>query len=174
METARITAADFTDTQLPVIGPDFLAAKTFLDILHPHEKLCFQAVPRTGTGLKPKFFYGYLDDLWDSLVHFNMRGADIYCMVNQYNGRHRSNHSITAITSFFVSVHNAPVDRVAAMPIKPHVIVMTGPNSWQAHWRVQRMPVTQSNRGQARGHLSTGTKRTRSPSGRESSPYGPR
>ncbi len=148
METAPITRAEPAEALLPVIGPDYSAAKTFLDIMHPGEKVSFQTVPRNGSHCRGKALYGYLDDLWDDLVAWNLRGADVYCMVNQGNGKSRSNSSVIAITSFFASVHDAPVDRVAAVPIKPHVIVMTGPNSWQAHWKVQPVPVTYPNRPQ--------------------------
>ena len=146
METAPIIRAEPEDTSLPVIGPDYSAAKEFLDIMHPDEKVCFQTVPRNGLHFRGKAFHGYLNELWDELVAWNLRGADVYCMVNQSNSR--SNNAVTAITSFFVSVHGAPVDRVAALPIKPHVIVITGPSSWQAHWRIQPVPVTHSNRPQ--------------------------
>jgi hypothetical protein len=126
--------------------PDYAQAKTFLDLMHPWEKSTFQTVPRDGADIKAKVLYGHLDELWTELVDWNLRGANIYCMVNQGNGRGRSLCSVTAITSFFVSVRNAPVERVTSLQVKPHVIVATGVESYQAHWKVQPTPVTDSNR----------------------------
>jgi len=143
-----MTRDDRSAFHLPVIGPDYSEAEAFLDVMHPDEKLFFQTVPRNGTNFKAKAFHGYLDELWDDLVEWNGRGSDVYCMVNQGTGKGRSNYSVTAITSFFVSVHDAPVERLEGVPIKPHVIVITGPSSWQAHWRVLPVPVTHSNRFQ--------------------------
>lgn len=100
METSRMPHTAQT-TQAPVIGPDYSAAKEFLDIMHEGEKVCFQTVPRNGANFKGKAFHGYLDELWDELVEFNLRGADVYCMINLSDGKGRSNNSVTAITSFF-------------------------------------------------------------------------
>lgn len=148
MKTSSASSNDRISRHLPTIGLDYEAAKSFLDNLHAGEILTFQMVPGADCDLKAKIVHGYLDDLWDQLVDWNLKGADIYCMVNRGDGKGRKAWNVTALTAFFVSTHDQPIERIISLPVRPHIIVQIGPASFQAYWKVVPDPITKGNRWQ--------------------------
>ena len=136
-------------SRLPGAGPNYSVAKAFFDVLRPGEELTFQTV-FPGKHPRGRILHGFLDDLWADLADYNLRGANIYFMINRGDGKGRKVTNVTAIAGFFISVPGAskiPVTRLDELPIgKPHVIVQSSKDSLQAHWKIKPLAVTPQNR----------------------------
>jgi len=127
-------------------------AKKFIDSLYGTDApVTFQTFDNSGQHqAEPQVLHGALQQHWKHLVAMNFKGLGVYTLVNAGDGRGRKTENITAITSVFLDLDNAPLEPVLSCPLKPHVILQTRPDRFQVRWRIEPMPVTPANRESAR------------------------
>lgn len=127
-------------------------ASKFIDCLYQtNANLTFQTFDNSAQHqAEPQVLHGTLQQHWDRFVAVNLKGLGIYALVNAGDGRGRKTENITAITSVFLDLDNAPLEPVVSCPLKPHAILQTSPERFQVRWRIEPIPVTPRNLESAR------------------------
>lgn len=131
----------------PPLTPDLLQARRFLAVLAGQEPVTFQTfsdreelkVKRPGKkdyDPNAKVGHGTLERNEDAapLEHLNARGAGVYVMVNEGNGKGRTAKNVTRVRALFIDTDGAPFP--AHLPLKSHLIVQSSPGNWHLYWLV--------------------------------------
>ena len=79
--------------------------------------------------------HGTLAEHWTELVRRNQRGAGIFLMINEGDGRGRRAENVRALRAFFIDDDKGQVD-LSSLPLEPSIVVRScrGPH---AYWRVK-------------------------------------
>lgn len=86
-------------------------------------------------------FYGTLAQRAPELERLNKKGAGVFVVINETDGKGRETENITRARSLFTDLDGAPLETVRAAAIKPHMIVESSPGKWHPYWRVADMPL---------------------------------
>jgi hypothetical protein len=78
--------------------------------------------------------HGTLAQHHKALEALNARGAGVYVMVNEGDGKGRSAVNVTRIRSLFVDTDGAPYPD--PLPLAPHIVVQSSPGRWHVYWLV--------------------------------------
>jgi hypothetical protein len=123
---------------------DFEAAEKFLARLDPEaQSFEFQTIDQAAPDAKvhtlPQAFFDSFDKpaTRDALAEFNQNGAGIFVAFNLTDGQGRAKRNVLAIRALVLDLDSAPLDPVLKCKLKPHVIVETSPDRWQALWLVE-------------------------------------
>jgi uncharacterized protein DUF5906/DNA primase RepB-like protein len=85
--------------------------------------------------------YGTLDEHYNWLVKQNTRGAGIYVTINETDSNGRKETNITRIRALFIDLDGAPLQPVANVKVKPHIVIQSSPGRFQGYWSCTgRMP----------------------------------
>ena len=130
-------------TLLPPINADLDEAQRFLDLLDPKaESWTFQTFDDSGEkGTRPTILHGTLAEHAVQLKKLSRYGAGIFVCPNVTDGKGRKKENITAIRVVSVDLDGSPLAPVQKCELPPHVIVETSPGRYQAHWRVDGLPL---------------------------------
>lgn len=74
------------------------------------------------------------DALEPHLTRVNSKGAGVFVMVNQGNGRGRSNEHVVRIKAVFIDTDGAPLP--TDLPLEPHIVLQSSPKRWHVYWLV--------------------------------------
>lgn len=88
-----------------------------------------------------RIMHGTLDECWDTLVALNERGAGIFVMVQEGDGKGRTNANVTGIRAVFLDLDGTPMPRRSTLPLRPHVGVASSPGRFHLYWRVRNVPI---------------------------------
>lgn len=89
-----------------------------------------------GEAMFPGHLHGSLRDLQTQLIALNARGAGIFAMVNEGDGRGRSAAHVRRVRALFVDLDGAPLEPLLSCPVVPHLIVESSTGRWHAYWKV--------------------------------------
>jgi hypothetical protein len=92
-----------------------------------------------------KIIEGPFPEIYQQLVELNIRGAGIFLMVNEGDGKGRCAENIISIRSFFLDLDGAPLDPVRSAPILPHIIVESSPGRYQSFWKISPLTISNGN-----------------------------
>ena len=123
-------------------------SRRFFSVLYPSvDNITFQTFGNSpNSSICPEILYGKLEQHWEHLQRVNAQGAGIYSMVNVGDGVWRANDNVKAITSVLLDLDGSPIEPVLKSSVKPHAILQTSPDRFQARWRISPIPVNDSNR----------------------------
>lgn len=122
-----------------------MSAPKFLNILAPGEPVTFQTfsdkdelkVKRPGgTVYDPNahIFHGTLEELKQRLAELVRKGAGVFVMVNEGDGRGRAAKNVLRVRALFIDTDGAPYP--TDLSLKPHLVVESSPGRWHLYWRV--------------------------------------
>jgi putative DNA primase/helicase len=125
----------------PATGPDINLAEAgrFLEYLgDTHSFQTFDDNKSRKDGRLTRVLHGTLEEHADALCELNQRGAGIFVTLNQTDGKGRAHGNITAVRAVMWDSDGAPLKPVVdpGLPVRPHLIVETSPDRYQAHWIV--------------------------------------
>lgn len=119
--------------------PDLMMADAFLNALDTEGSFTFQTFDdnkeRKDRSLA-KIFHGPLVEHAESLASLQQRGAGVFVMVNEGDGKGRANHNVTRVRAHFVDLDGAPIQPVQEAAVPPHIVVESSPDKWHAYWLV--------------------------------------
>jgi hypothetical protein len=81
-----------------------------------------------------KWRHGTLGGLEPYLKRLNTRGAGIFVMVNEGDGKGRCAANVQRIRALFIDTDGAPYP--ANLPLQPHLVVQSSPGRWHLYWLV--------------------------------------
>lgn len=127
---------------MPVI--DTTQTVRFLSALSSSDLHTFQTLDDSGAKRKGLIGIqnGRFEKLADKLASLNLKGAGVFVMVNQGDGKGRCKENVTGARALFVDLDNAPLEPVLAAKIPPRIIVETSPGKWHCFWPVVDMPLS--------------------------------
>lgn len=110
----------------------------FLQHLFPGEEdFCIQTFTNR-EGVRPVWAYRKLtEETWKKLSAENLRGAGIYFVVQDTDKQGRKSENVTKVRALFVDLDGSPVKPVQEARVRPHAIIQTSPDRFQAFWRVK-------------------------------------
>ena len=120
-----MTAIDTSETErfLRALGGRF-TFQTFSDI---------KASAR-GRDALAKWMHGSLAELADKLADLNARGAGVFVMVNEGDGKGRAARNVQRIRAYFADFDGTHPPNVATVPLAPHAIIESSPGRWHWYW----------------------------------------
>ena len=125
--------------QHPSLIPDLVMAEAFLNALDPKGRFTFQTLDdnkeRTDRSLS-KVFHGTLSEHAEKLAALQQRGAGVFVMINEGDGKGRAERNVTRVRAHFVDLDGAPIQPVLEAPVPPHIMVESSPGKWHAYWLV--------------------------------------
>ncbi len=89
-----------------------------------------------------KLMHGTLAEHADRLADLNGRGAGVFVMVNEGDGKGRKTGNVHFIRAYFADFDGVQPPDVAAVPLAPHVIIESSPNRWHWYWLISGAPLT--------------------------------
>ncbi len=118
----------------------------FLSALAPEGNLTFQTFAESENAKKApylhsKILHGSLAKHLKTLTSKNQKGAGIFVMVNQGDGKGRKEQNVKKVRALFVDLDGAPLKPVEDALIPPSIVVETSPNRYHAYWLVRDMPI---------------------------------
>jgi len=85
--------------------------------------------------------HGSLSQHGATLAQFNAKGAGVFVMVNQGDGRARKASSVQKVRACFADLDGAPLAPVRAFPLQPHIVVESSLGRWHAYWLTEDVPL---------------------------------
>lgn len=93
--------------------------------------------------------HGAIADRFDELAKRNDRGAGVFVMVNQGDGKGRSAKNVVSVRAVFVDLDSAPLLPVLRGPLAPSITVESSPGKFHAYWLVDDFPLGEFRSAQA-------------------------
>lgn len=119
--------------------PDLGMAEAFLNALDPGGRFTFQTFDddkeRKDRSLA-KIFHGSLSEHAEELATLQQRGAGVFVMVNEGDGKGRTAGNVTRVRAHFVDLDGAPIEPVQEAAVPPHIVVESSRDKWHAYWLV--------------------------------------
>ena len=81
-----------------------------------------------------KWMHGSLAEHADKLADLNARGAGVFVMVNEGNGKGRATRNVQRIRAYFADFDGTQPPDVATVPLAPHAIIESSPGRWHWYW----------------------------------------
>jgi hypothetical protein len=122
---------------------DFQQAVLFLVRLADGEDVTFQTVrdnKDVGGENLARIHHGELCDYLDSLIELNLRGAGIFAMMNEGDGKGRKAENVLKVRGVFADLDGAPLQPALNAPLRPHMIVETSHGRYHVCWLVDGVP----------------------------------
>jgi hypothetical protein len=86
-------------------------------------------------------FYGTLVEHWVELKRLNDKGAGVFVVVNETDGKGREIENIVRVRAVFIDLDGTPLEPVMSARYKPHIVNETSPEKWHCYWLVEGMPL---------------------------------
>jgi hypothetical protein len=141
------------NTSAPKPDIDLDEAQRFLDVLEPGSvSFTFQTFPDKNDAAQQFaltcVLHGSLNEHSKALASLNRRGAGIFVMVNEGDGKvHpgsktcRTASNVIRIRAVFVDLDGSPLDPVLKAAVSPSIIVASSPGRWHAYWLLEDCPL---------------------------------
>lgn len=122
---------------------DSSEAKTFLTCLGKGEIFTFQTFGEANKGDRTlsKVSHGDIYQQYSALAQRNTRGAGVFVMVNEGDGKGRKKENVKRVRAVFVDLDGAPLEPVTQATLKPHITVESSPGRYHAYWLVDGLPL---------------------------------
>ena len=88
-----------------------------------------------------RVLHGTLAQHADTLANLQARGAGVFVMVNEGDGKGRSERNVQRSRAYFADFDGAQPPDVATVPLRPHCIVESSPNRWHWYWWIEGAPL---------------------------------
>jgi hypothetical protein len=88
-----------------------------------------------------RVLHGTLNQHADELRYLNSKGAGVFVVVNDTDGKGRKAENIIRVRAVFADLDGAPLDPVLQHYLPPHVVVETSPDHFHCYWRVTGLPL---------------------------------
>jgi hypothetical protein len=127
------------------LAPDHTQAGSFLTALDEETEIfCFQIIDdlkeRKDKSLSC-ILNGTLDEHWDKLVEFNLRGAGIFVTVNRSDGNGRKLDNIVSQRAIF---QEADHPNTPPPPLDAHIEVESSPGKFHRYWLIDQATAPES------------------------------
>jgi hypothetical protein len=124
--------------------PNVTAANAFLAALDPKGTFTFQTFDdqkeRKDKRLA-RILHGTLAQHLAVLTSLQQRGAGVFVMVNEGDGKGRSAKNVIRVRSHFLDLDGSPLAPVLAADLQPHIVVESSPGKWHAYYVVEDCPL---------------------------------
>lgn len=121
--------------------PSLEEAKRFLAALAPTGIVTFQTLPERKKEGRPSGPNTIADDpTLGHLAMLNKRGAGVFVMVNEGDGKGRKLENVQSVRAIFVDLDGAELEPVLSAAIPPSITVESSPGRYHAYWLVRGMP----------------------------------
>lgn len=87
-----------------------------------------------------KWIHGSLAEHADKLADLNARGAGVFVMVNEGNGKGRATRNVQRTRAYFADFDRTQPPDVATVPLAPHAIIESSPGHWHWYWFIEAAP----------------------------------
>lgn len=81
-----------------------------------------------------RVFHGTLEQHREVLERLNAKGAGVFVMVNEGDGRGRTANNVVRVRALFIDTDGAPFPK--DLPLKPHLTVESSPDKFHVYWLV--------------------------------------
>lgn len=88
-----------------------------------------------------RILQGTLAEHADTLAQLNARGAGVFVMVNEGDGKDRKTSSVQRVRAYFADFDTAQPPDVATVPLAPHAIIESSPGRWHWYWWIDSAPL---------------------------------
>ncbi len=119
-------------------------AARLLELLAPGERVTFQTfddAKRNRHGLT-RILHGTLAEHAATLASLNGRGAGVFVMVNEGDGRGRTIRNVQRIRAYFADFDGAQPPDVTTQALRPHCVIESSPGRWHWYWFIDDAPLT--------------------------------
>lgn len=118
-----------------------LDADTFLHALGGC--FTFQTFDDSGQGRRTlnRILHGTLAEHAATLASLNAKGAGVFVMVGEGDGKGRKAANVRRVRAYFVDLDGAPIAPVQSAPLPPHVVIESSPGRWHAYWWIEGAPL---------------------------------
>jgi hypothetical protein len=134
-----------TVAQFPTINQD--EAQRFLRILDERtDRFTFQCFDDNDARKDIRLartLHGTLDQHFATLVDLSRRGAGAFVTINSTNFKGRSTECIVEVRCYFADLDGAPLENIACLGSKPHVITETSPKRFHVFYKIKDAPLSQ-------------------------------
>lgn len=125
--------------------PNLTEANQFLDAISACSPVTFQTFSdqRDGECIDhlAKIFPNPSTEPYGELEALQRKGAGIFIMVNEGDGKGRRTKNVIRIKAVFVDLDGAPLQPVFDAELAPHIIVESSPARYHAYWLVSDCPL---------------------------------
>lgn len=124
-------------------GPDLSEAARFLQMLGTRHTFQTFDDGNAKERTLSRILHGNLSQHAATLADLNARGAGVFVMVNEGDGKGRKADNVRRVRALFVDLDGAPLAPVTASPLPTHCTVESSPGRWHAYWCVSDCPPDQ-------------------------------
>ena len=140
VQTPRAERAQHESDAAP-LTPDCQQAGRFLRLIARDTPITFQTFGDSDDKDKglARWCHGTLDQHKQTLTNLNQRGAGVFFMVNEGDGRARRSESVTRVRAVFVDLDEdgaTGLAKVQAATIAPHAVVESSAGKFHCYWSV--------------------------------------
>jgi len=122
-------------------APDIKVAAQFFDLIAECEVVTFQTFADRGTkGVLARILHGTIEEHAHELSGLNARGAGVFFMVNNGDGKGRQAGNVVGVRAGFVDLDGASVQPVLDAPLTPHLVAESSPGRFHAYWLLRDCP----------------------------------
>ena len=139
MRPGRIEASQRSDSDSEAAR--FVDATRWLAGLFvgPHDPVTWQTFDDQGVDPSlARHFTGTVGTCWRRLRALNQRGAGVFAMVNEGDGRGRATRNVRRVRALFIDVDSAV--RPPSAHLQPSMVVSSG-RGWHVYWAVTDCPL---------------------------------
>jgi len=111
----------------------------FLDTLCETSPVTFQTFDDTKGRKLPdltRVIHGLTDENISRLKDLNEKGAGVFVMVNEGDGKGRSTANVVKVRCVFADLDGSPLEPVIQAGLTPHIIVESSEGRYHAYWKV--------------------------------------
>jgi hypothetical protein len=130
---------------LPSKTIDLAVAEKYIATITRGGDACFQTFndmkDSKGNTVIPQWKYGKFSQLSKWLIDENMKGAGIYIVVNEGDGKGRSKENITKVRAVFVDLDGAPIENLRRANPIPNIVIESSPGRFHGYWLVDDCPL---------------------------------
>lgn len=125
------------------LQPDIAQAQHFLSLLAKDQPVSFQTFDdsEAKNPALARILHGTLDQHGKTLAELNAKGAGVFIMVNQGDGKGRKVGNVIGTRALFVDLDGAPLEPVLVCGVIPHIVIESSPQRYHAYWLVNDCPL---------------------------------
>lgn len=75
------------------------------------------------------------------LIDANKAGCGVYFMVNEGDGKGRSEHNVTSLRCLAIDLDGAPLEPVLNCPVVPHYVIESSRGRYQCYWLIEPVAI---------------------------------
>lgn len=140
--------ASASNVALNLPSPDLGQASAFLNALAGGDRFARFTFQTFGEGSAygnkalNRVLHGTLAEHATTLIDLNDRGAGVFVMVNEGDGKGRKASNVKRVRAVFADFDGAPIAPLDDIDLKPHIVVESSADRWHAYWLVDGLPLS--------------------------------